>query len=297
VYQHPLAYLLGIEGTALLRAWAGDHDEAFVADRLAEVRRLLDTPALADHPGVHVRRGDLATAYRAWAQTYDEPRNGLFDADEPTAHEILAGLGTGTALDAACGTGRYAAHLAARGHRVLGVDADPDMLARARRRVPAATFARADLHRLPLADSTVDTAVCALALVHVPDLAPVFAELARVLRPGGHLVVTDVHHELVRRGSVVHSVGPDGTPGWAPTYRHGIGDYLRAALPAGLEVRRCEEPPLEFANPPGPAPERIEVGDWADWPWTLLPLVPAATRSAWTIPSVVVWQFRRVRRR
>ena len=41
IYQHPLAYLLGIEGVALLRAWAGDHDREFVHARLADVRRLL----------------------------------------------------------------------------------------------------------------------------------------------------------------------------------------------------------------------------------------------------------------
>lgn len=40
IYRH----LLGIEGLARLRAWAGDHDEAFVTARLVEVRRLLDEP-------------------------------------------------------------------------------------------------------------------------------------------------------------------------------------------------------------------------------------------------------------
>jgi ubiquinone/menaquinone biosynthesis C-methylase UbiE len=291
VYQHPLAYLLGVEGTALLRSWTGEHDEAFVRERLAEVRRLLDTPALADHPGVHVRRGELATAYEAWAATYDEP-NGLFELDEAIAHGILAGFDTGTALDAACGTGRYASQLAAHGHRVLGVDADEHMLARARRRVPAATFVRGDLHRLPLADAAVDTVVSALALVHVPDLAPVFAELARVLRPGGSLVVTDVHPELVGRGSIVHAVGADGVPALAPTYPHPIGDYLRAALPAGLTVRRCEEPQPRYTDPPAPDPDRLDPGDWPDWPWNLLALVPTATRAAW-IPPVIVWHFQK----
>src|SRR5438067_580707 len=42
IYQHPLAYLLGLEGVALLRAWAGDYDKEFVLTRLAEVRRLID---------------------------------------------------------------------------------------------------------------------------------------------------------------------------------------------------------------------------------------------------------------
>ena len=120
--------------------------------------------------------------------------------------------------------------------------------------------------------------MCALALVHVPGLAPVLAEFARVLRPGGHLVISDVHHELVMLGSVVHAPGPAGEPGLAPTYRHSTGDYLRAALPVGLRVRRCEEPrPMLPDQPPSP-PEKITVTEWADWPWTLLPLIPAATR-------------------
>jgi len=289
IYQHPLAYLLGIEGLALLRAWAGDYDEAFVTARLAEVRRLLDEPALARHAGVSVRRGDLASAYRAWSATYDQPRNTLFDSDEPVVHEILDRLPAGSALDAACGTGRYAAYLAGRGHRLLGVDGSTEMLDRARVRVPTATFARADLHRLPLADDAVDVVVCGLALAHLPSLAPVLAEFARVLRPGGHLVISDAHHELVLRGSVVHAPGPAGEPALAPTYRHTAGDYLRAAVPHGLRVRRCEEPRREVL--PQPATAEPVPGDWADWPWTLLPLVPEASRAAWDQPSTIIWHF------
>src|SRR5262245_55410330 len=52
IYQHPLAYLLGIEGAALLRACAGDYDQRYVAERLGEVRRLLDNEWLAGHDGI-----------------------------------------------------------------------------------------------------------------------------------------------------------------------------------------------------------------------------------------------------
>src|SRR4029450_4962804 len=103
IYQHPLAYLLGVEGLALLRAWAGDYGGAvgrgplaegrpFVSAALAEVRRLLHEPGLAGHAGVAVRRGDLPGAYRGWSATYDQPRNSLFDSDEPVMNEILEAL-------------------------------------------------------------------------------------------------------------------------------------------------------------------------------------------------------------
>jgi hypothetical protein len=45
IYQYPLAYLLGLEGIALLDVWAGDHDRAFTDARLAEIRKLLDDEA------------------------------------------------------------------------------------------------------------------------------------------------------------------------------------------------------------------------------------------------------------
>ena len=293
IYQHPLAYLLGLEGLALMRAWAGDFDQEFVDRRLAEIRRLLAAEALAGHDGVMVNRGDTQTGYRRWAATYDEPRNSLFDLDEPVMHEIIDTLPPGAALDAACGTGRYAAYLAGRGHRVVGVDSSPDMLDRARDRVPSGEFRLGDLRELPLPDSSVDLVVSGLALSHLPALAPVMAEFARVLRPGGHLVVSDGHHEIVVRGSVPQALGPNDEPGLVATYRHTPGDFLRAALPVGLQVRRCEEPGRpDLDPPPAAAPHpALTVTDWRAWPWSLMELIPEASSAAWAIPAVIVWHF------
>jgi SAM-dependent methyltransferase len=283
IYQHPLAYLLGLEGIALLRAWAGEYDKAFVEARLAEVRRLLDNQALVNHGGVMVNRGDTVTGYRQWSASYDEP----------VMHQILHALPAGNALDAACGTGRYAGFLAARGHQVVGVDRSPDMLDLARARVPQGEFLLGDLHQLPLPDDAVDLVVCGLALAHVPVLDPVMAEFARVLRPGGHLVISDTHHELIFRGSVVKALGPAGEPGLAATYRHSAGDFLRAALAAGLQVRRCEEPRGPAGEQPSPRPSAVEleVGSWQEWPWSLMDLVPEAARAAARTPSTIIWHF------
>lgn len=293
IYQQPLAYLLGLEGVALLRAWAGDYDEAFVKARLAEVRRLLDEPLLAGHPGVLVTRGSSTDGYAQFSSTYDEPRNGLFDIDEPFVYEILDGLPTGVALDAACGTGRFAGYLAEHGHHVIGVDSSPDMLAVARQRVPAAEFLLGDVNELPVADGSVDVVTCGLALAHVPSLRPAMAEFARVLRPGGNLIISDVHVELILRGSVVQVIGPAGEPGRVPTYRHSTGDFLRAALSAGLVVRRFEEPALHDDNPETPPTRpagQMEPGPWADWPWTLMWLVPEVVQAL-EDPILVLWHL------
>src|SRR5580698_3386134 len=254
IYQDPLAYLLGLEGIALLDAWAGDQDRAFTEARLGEIRRLLDDKQLRDR-GVLVERVSSATVYEQVSAGYDaEAGGGLFAADEPVVAEYLSGRAPGVALDAACGTGRFAEFLARRGHQVIGVDSSPDMLAYARQRVPDGEFHIAELDRLPLPDDSVDVIVSALALVHVPGLQPVLTEFARVLRPGGDLVISDLHHELVARGSVIKARGPAGEPCIAATYRHRPGDYLRAGLSLGLQVRRCEEPTAIGIGGPLPVP-------------------------------------------
>ena len=290
IYQDPLAYLLGLEGIALLDAWAGDHDREFVNARLSEIRRLLDDDKLRDR-AVVAERVSTVTAYERHSASYDaEAGGGLFAADEPAVAECLSGRPPGVALDAACGTGRFAEFLATRGHRIIGVDSSPDMLAYARRRVPDGKFHVADLDRLPLPDDSVDVIVCALAIVHVPRLQPVLAEFARVLRPGGDLVISDVHHELVTRGAVIKARGPAGEPGIAVTYRHQLGDYLRAALSLGLQVRRCEEPTANGTGAPLPVPA-TEIGDWRYWPWSLVGYLPSVARAAGGCPSLVIWHF------
>jgi SAM-dependent methyltransferase len=292
-YQHPLAYTLGLEGVALLRAFAGDYDRDFVEARISEVRRLLDSPSL-NGDGVVAAQVDTVDGYQVWSATYDQPGNGLFEIEEPIVHEILGSLPPGVALDAACGTGRYTGYLAKQGHRVIGVDSSPEMLAHARTRVPNAELRQGDLDQLPLPDDHVDVVVCALALTHLPDVGPAITEFARVLRPGGHLVVTDVHHELVALGSVPRVRSADGDPGLLPAFRHRASDYLRVALPLGLQLRRCEEPRTS-GDASGDMPGEIATGPWDAWPWSLLGIVPAAAGAAWDgTPSQIIWHFQLV---
>ncbi|TCP55018.1 methyltransferase family protein [Tamaricihabitans halophyticus] len=228
-YEHPLGYVLGLEGIALLRGFIGEYGKEFTEARIAEVRRLLADDSLAD-AAVEVHRTDTVAGYRIWSETYDQPGNAAFAIDEPEVRRMIETLPPGVALDAGCGTGRYSRWLVEHGHQVIAVDSSPEMLARARASVPRGEFLLGDLRRLPVLESSVDLVVCGLSLTHVPELAPVMAEFARVLRPGGQLVIADVHPEAVLRGSIPSLRGPGDRPERLASYRHQVGDYLRAGL-------------------------------------------------------------------
>lgn len=104
----------------------------------------------------------------------------------------LAGLaGTETVADIGCGNGIYLAGLARRGHagRVLGVDLSPGMLAAAKAAAPRAGLTVGDAAALPLADGVADVTLAPHMLYHVPEPRAAVAELRRVTRPGGQLLV------------------------------------------------------------------------------------------------------------
>jgi SAM-dependent methyltransferase len=296
VYQHPLAYLLGLEGIALLRAFAGDYDRDFTMTRLAEIRALLDSVEELGE-GAVVEPIPTTEGYGSWAEFYDEPGNQLIDLEQPIVREILDGLPRGIALDAACGTGRHSAYLASLGHTVIGTDSSAAMLERAREKVPDGTFHEADLHDLPLPDDHVDIVVCALALMHIPEIEPALAELVRVLRPGGSLVISDWRILIGDTGIPVVKARPDGSPGYMPTWSRRTSEYLAAALSLGLQVRRCEEPvrPFPLVDDNGlsegaPVPDRVPGAPpniWALHRWC-----PAATNAAYRgLPAAIIWHF------
>jgi len=303
IYQHPLAYLLGLEGIALLRAFSGAYDREFTLARFEEIRALLESPD-AFGAGIEARPISTREGYDSWAPSYDGQANQLLEIEQPIVREILDGLPVGVALDAACGTGRHAAYLAELEHTVIGVDSSPGMLAVAREKVPQGEFHEADLHELPLADDSVDLVVCAIALVHFADLEGPFREFARVLRPDGHLVVSDMRGII--RGIIAPNLvdgpefgGREGEYGYIPAYGHQTSEYLAATLPLGFQVLRCEEPrvPSPLLDAQGRTigdGERLPPQDPDDAPysWALHAEAIDATNAAWQgKPSSIIWLF------
>ena len=108
---------------------------------------------------------------------------------------VLDGREALDALDAGCGTGFLSFELAARGHRVIGVDFSPAMLAEARRKAAQQNFSvrfeEADAEQLPFPPDSFDLAVSRHVLWTLPHPEAAIDEWIRVLRPGGRLAVVD----------------------------------------------------------------------------------------------------------
>jgi ubiquinone/menaquinone biosynthesis C-methylase UbiE len=108
---------------------------------------------------------------------------------------VLAGKGPLDALDVGCGTGFLALELAARGHRVTGVDFAPAMIAQARDKAAAQglpiRFEEADAEALPFPAGSFDLVVSRHLLWTLPHPEMAIDEWIRVLRPGGRLAVID----------------------------------------------------------------------------------------------------------
>jgi SAM-dependent methyltransferase len=269
--------LVGVEGLALLRHLYDGTDDS--ADRrLAEVRRVLDEPELA--AGEPIREVDPGAGYRAWSDSYDEPGNPIVALEQPVLWSLLESLAPGRALDAACGTGRHAGRLVALGHDVVGVDLTPEMLERAAVNVPAAEFLEGDLRGLPVGGEQFDVVVCGLALSHVADLAAGVAELARVLRAGGHMVISVLHPFQAYLGWHAPFMDAQGDRGFVREHAHGHADYLAAFDAAGLELQRCVEPSL--------TPDLVRAKQRA------FRHIPEAVMQAYVgLPGVLVWSARK----
>jgi ubiquinone/menaquinone biosynthesis C-methylase UbiE len=274
-------YFLAVAGVAAMRKILLTPSE--VLPRLEDARRVIEhLDEFPQNLRIPVVEFEIVEGYDNWAPIYDAGPNAATELDSDVVRVLLEGLPPGRAIDVACGTGRQSRLLAELGHSVEGIDLNETMLALAREHVPDAHFQQATFDALPFDDESFDIAVSSLALTHVPDLGPALAEMARVVRPGGYAVLSDMHPEIVRLGITAGFRTGDGDSlalGHVPNLQHEIGAYVNGFVAAGWEICACVESVM---------PEEAIVGVPA------YPVVPDAVRGAFEgVPFLIAWKLRR----
>ena len=175
----------------LLARVPGD-DPVLAADRRQAARVLAERARVA------------SDSFRRQGVDWDEMGALGLPSDDVEAALVAALPGrVGRALDIGAGTGRLLEKLAPHVSGAIGVDASRAMVALARARLSRPDLAHcsvrlADMYRLPLMDARYDLVVLQMVLHYAEDPAAAIAEAARVLAPGGRLVIVDLaHHDRV----------------------------------------------------------------------------------------------------
>ena len=175
--------------------------------------------------------------YAAWASCYDDDGNPLIPLEGDAVRDLVGPLEGKTVLDLGCGTGRHTLALAEGGARVAAVDQCVAMMSQARCKLAEfpVLWARLALPaRLPFRSGTFDLIVMGLVAEHLDDLSSVIRESARVIRPGGRLVLSALHPDRTALGQRARFIDPEtGLRRPIATVHRTKDDYRQAIEPYG----------------------------------------------------------------
>jgi ubiquinone/menaquinone biosynthesis C-methylase UbiE len=132
--------------------------------------------------------------HRIWSASYDDDPNPLLALGMRVLSERLGPLRGLRVIDVACGTGRWMSAALSDGANITGIDLCDEMLiAAARKPALEGRLALAQADGLPFANGSADLLLCAFAMSYFPSASGAIAEMARVTRRGGRVVVADLH--------------------------------------------------------------------------------------------------------
>lgn len=186
-----------------------------------------------------------------------------------------------TMLDVGCGEGRFCRMLKAHGVAASGIDPTAALIARARDLDDESTYIEASGDKLPFADASFDLVVSYLSLIDMPEIDAPIAEMARVLAPGGALLIANLNgfntagaeNGWVRdtNGQLLHypvDYYLDARGFWTEwrgirivNHHRPLQSYMRALISAGLTLTHFEEP-APIPGAPQPKAERYRRAPW-----------------------------------
>jgi SAM-dependent methyltransferase len=191
---------------------------------------------------------DVPEGYGAWVRTYEATVQDEMDLRLLERLRTVDWGAAKTALDLACGTGRIGVWLRSRSTApVDGIDLTPEMLDVARAKGLYRTLHQGDVTRTRLPAGAYDLCLQSLADEHLPDLGPLYREVARVAAPGGVFVIVGFHPQFLMAGMPTHFERTPGEPVTIRSYVHLLSDHAKAALASGWALAEMDEALVDAA--------------------------------------------------
>lgn len=199
---------------------------------------------------------DVVEAYDRWAASYDADKNTTRDLDALVVRRAPLTLEDRAVLELGCGTGKNTQFLAEHAKSVVAMDFSEGMIARAHQRLATSNvqFIKHDVRETwPVPSASVDIVVGNLILEHVHDLAPVYFEAARVLRPKGQLFFCELHPYRQMVGGQAHFTDPNtGETVLVTAHVHTVSEYVTGGIEAGFHLLALGESTEEGAEADAP---------------------------------------------
>lgn len=175
--------------------------------------------------------------------------------------DLVRQRGARAVLDVGCGEGRFCRMLAAEGLSTAGIEPAETLIREARRLHPEGDYRAAGAEALPFGNEAFDLVVAYLSLIDIADVKTAIAEMNRVLRPGGHLLIANLNSFYSASNPTGWRKDADGTRsfeidhymdervdwvGWRglriQNWHRPLSTYMTLLLDAGLQLRHFDEP-------------------------------------------------------
>jgi SAM-dependent methyltransferase len=180
--------------------------------------------------------------YREWVPTYEDTVLDEMDQALLERLTLIPWSSMKRAVDLACGTGRTGLWLKNHGvDQIDGLDITPEMLEVAARKRVYSRLIYSDMRTTTLENGVFDLVSSVLADEHIPDLAPLYSEVARILKPGGFYLDIGYHQYFLLSGIPTHFDRKTGESVAIKSYVHLLSDHFKAASRNGLELVEFDE--------------------------------------------------------
>jgi cytosine/adenosine deaminase-related metal-dependent hydrolase/ubiquinone/menaquinone biosynthesis C-methylase UbiE len=188
-----------------------------------------------------------AGVFNRWARVYDAETNPLLLLEQRYAAPLLPSIRGGNVLDVGCGTGRWLTHLETlRPASLTGIDCSTAMLKRAREKVlPATKLEHGHSSALPGKDASYTFIMASFLLSYVKDLQAFALDCARIVRPGGWMLVSDMHPVTAAERGWKRSFHIDGITVDIAVHSRSLREIIAAFERNGFKVGVLIEPAFD----------------------------------------------------